>query len=150
MKIKIRFTLLLVAILCSYHNSYPQKLSSPVKYYVISDRGRDNNNGTSETSAFKIIQKAADVAQPGDTILVYSGIYRERVKPPRGGTGENARITYMAKPGNHVTITALDPWTPKWSADSNLYYAIPPNEMFSDSNYVCLLYTSDAADEEDS
>src|SRR5665648_567047 len=136
MKIKIRFTLLLVAILCSYHNSYPQKLSSPVKYYVISDRGRDNNNGTSETSAFKIIQKAADVAQPGDTILVYSGIYRERVKPPRGGTGENARITYMAKPGNHVTITALDPWTPKWSADSNLYYAIPPNEMFSDSNYV--------------
>ncbi|HZK97156.1 MAG TPA: right-handed parallel beta-helix repeat-containing protein [Prolixibacteraceae bacterium] len=136
MKREIRLILLLVAFICSYHDAYPQKLFSPEKYYVISDRGRDNNIGTSEASAFRTIQKAADVAQPGDTILVYAGIYRERVKPPRGGTGENARITYKAKPGDHVTITALDPWSPKWSADSNLYYATPPNEIFIDSNYV--------------
>jgi len=136
MKRVIRLIMLFIPMLWSFQNSYPQKLSLPVKYHVSFDRGNNSNNGTSEATAFRTIQKAADVAQPGDTILVYSGIYRERVKPPRGGTGENARITYMAKPGDHVTITALDPWSPTWSVDSNLYYATPSKAMFTDSNYV--------------
>jgi hypothetical protein len=109
-------------------------------YYVRGDVGSDSNDGTSPSSAFKTIQKGAEMAQPGDTVEVYAGTYRERVKPPRGGTGENARITYMARPGDHVIITALDPWSPAWTANGgsypNLYYATPPDPMFTDTNYV--------------
>jgi hypothetical protein len=76
------------------------------------------------------------MAQPGDTVLVHAGIYRERVKPPRGGTGEEARITYQAAPGEKVTITALDPWAPRWSRSGNLHYAMPDESMFTDSAYV--------------
>ena len=121
---------------CSLQSAYNQIPPLPKKYYVRLNGGSDRNNGTSESTAFRTIQKAADVAQPGDTILVYSGIYRERVKPPRGGTSENARITYIAKPGDHVIITALDIWSPTWSQAANLYFATPRTEMFTDSNYV--------------
>lgn len=71
--------------------------------------------------------------------MVYAGVYRERVEPPRGGTGEAERITYMAQPEDHVIITALDVWSPTWTQDgtyANLRYAIPPDSMFTDTNYV--------------
>lgn len=52
----------------------------------------------------RTISEAADRAQPGDTITVHAGVYRERINPPRGGTGESARITYQAAPGEKVVI----------------------------------------------
>ena len=39
------------------------------------------------------ISKAAAVAQPGDTVTVHAGTYREWVKPARGGTSETARMS---------------------------------------------------------
>lgn len=127
-------TVLAVAASCNVLH-IPEK-SSVVTYHVREDGGNDNNNGTSPSSAFRTIQKAADKARPGDTILVYEGVYRERVKPQRGGASESARITYMAKPGNHVVITGLDIWSPEWLKEGNLNYATPAQSMFTDSNYV--------------
>ncbi len=60
--------------------------------------GSDSASGSAE-QPFLTINKAASVAQPGDTVLVHSGTYREWVKRIRGGTGENTRITYRAAPG---------------------------------------------------
>jgi hypothetical protein len=105
------------------------------KKWVISVNGSDSGAG-SQQSPFRTISKGAEMAQPGDTILVEEGIYRERVKPPRGGESETLRITYLAQPGHHVTITALDEWNPNWSEDGSLYFATPASEMFTDSNYV--------------
>jgi len=62
----------------------------------------DRNPGTDQ-KPLKSIQAAADLAQPGDTILVKAGIYREAVKPPRGGTKEKP-IVYTAAPGEEVSI----------------------------------------------
>lgn len=114
---------------------FSQKVT-PVKYYVKANTGNDAQNGTSEATAFQTIQKAADMAMPGDTILVFAGVYRERVKPVRGGTGEYSRITYLANPGDKVKITGLDVWAPKWENDSLLHFATPASKMFTDSNYV--------------
>ena len=52
----------------------------------------------------KTIQAAANKAQPGDTITVYEGVYRERVDPPRGGTSDVRRITYQTARGEKVVI----------------------------------------------
>ena len=38
------------------------------------------------TTPYLTINKAAAVAQPGDTVIVHAGTYREWVKPARGGT----------------------------------------------------------------
>jgi alpha-N-arabinofuranosidase len=73
------------------------------KEYHVAKTGNDNNNGTLNLP-FLNIQTAADMAQPGDTITVHEGIYRERINPPRGGTSDGKRIVYRAAKGAKVTI----------------------------------------------
>jgi len=45
--------------------------------------------------------------QPGDTVLIRSGVYRECVQPARGGTSEKERITYRAFPGDTPVIRVV-------------------------------------------
>ena len=82
-------------------------LISPVKTWArefhVSPRGNDVNGGTPSTP-LRTLQRAADLAQPGDVITVHEGVYRERVNPPRGGTSDNQRIVYQAAPGERVEI----------------------------------------------
>jgi autotransporter-associated beta strand protein len=71
--------------------------------YHVAVTGNDANDGSAGTP-FKTISATANVAQPGDTVTVHAGVYRERVNPPRGGTSDTNRITYQAAPGEAVTI----------------------------------------------
>ena len=57
--------------------------------------------------AFRTIQSAADVAQPGDVVLIDPGVYREWVKPANAGT-EAAPITYRAREKGKTVITGAD------------------------------------------
>ena len=45
--------------------------------YHVAVTGNDNNGGT-VSSPYRTISRAAQIAQPGDEIVVHSGIYRER------------------------------------------------------------------------
>jgi alpha-N-arabinofuranosidase len=65
--------------------------------------GKDSNPGT-RTAPLRTIQRAADLAQPGDIVTVHAGVYRERISPPRGGESDAKRITYQAAPGEKVEI----------------------------------------------
>lgn len=90
--------------------------------YYVSTAGSDSNNGTSLSTPFKTIQKAASVAQAGDSVTVRGGTYRETVTPANSGTAANP-ITYQAYPGENVTISGLDAVTSGWTAYSgNIYY----------------------------
>lgn len=73
---------------------------------------KDSGKGIAEIP-FKTISHAAKLAQPGDTVLVHTGVYRERVAPVQGG--EKGRpIIYRAAPGETVVIKGSEVWTPKW------------------------------------
>ncbi len=79
---------------------------------------------------FQTISAAAKVAQPGDTITVHAGTYRERVTPPRGGTSDAKRITYQAAPGERVIIKGSEVvrnWQP-YAGD--VWKATVPNTLF--------------------
>jgi parallel beta-helix repeat protein len=81
--------------------------TSPVTYYV-SGSGRDSNDGRSTSSAFRTIQKAADLTKPGDTVLIMNGLYTNMypgwvVNITRSGTA-NAWIKYRAYPGHSPKI----------------------------------------------
>ncbi len=71
--------------------------------YHVSVQGDDTNDGSS-SMPLKTISAAAALAQPGDTVTVHEGTYRERITPPRGGESDARRITYQAAPGENVVI----------------------------------------------
>jgi hypothetical protein len=64
----------------------------------VSKAGSDSASG-SYAQPYLTINNAASAAQPGDTVTVHAGTYREWVKPIRGGASESKRITYRAAPG---------------------------------------------------
>ena len=70
--------------------------------YHVSIHGNDANGG-SAADPLRTISEAARLARPGETITVHEGTYREWVRPPRGGTGEDTRITYRA-PAERTTL----------------------------------------------
>jgi len=69
----------------------------------------DANPGTPEQPLLTC-NAAAQQAQPGDTVLVHAGIYRERIMPARGGTSDQP-IVYQAAPGEAVIVRGSDAWT---------------------------------------
>ena len=77
----------------------------------------DAGNGTAERP-FGSINAAAQVAQPGDTVRVATGIYRERVSPARGG--EPGRpITYEATQRGTAIVRGSDVFAPQWDHDTH-------------------------------
>lgn len=100
--------------------------------YHVSKNGLNENNGT-ESSPFLTIQKAADVAQPGDKIIVHEGIYREWVKPKRAGT-KNARIIYEAKENEKVVIKGSEQINTWELIEKNMWKVVLPNSFFGEFN----------------
>lgn len=80
----------------------------------VAKSGSDDNAGTAK-APFLTISQAARVAQPGDTILIHEGTYREWVQPARGGTSDDRRITYKAAKGGRVVIKGSERIT-TWEA----------------------------------
>lgn len=83
---------------------------------------------------FGTVSAAAAVAQPGDTITIHAGVYRERVVPPRGGTSDSRRITYQAAPGDRPTITGSERYTSWHPIGHNVWRLHLPNATFGTCN----------------
>jgi hypothetical protein len=74
-------------------------------------RASDENPGTEELP-FATIGRAAEILMPGQKVVVHAGLYRECVRPARGGEAPDRMIAYEAAPGEAVTITGAETWTP--------------------------------------
>ena len=70
--------------------------------YVDANAFREGN-GTKERP-FRYINDAAQIARPGDEVLVAPGVYREYVNPANAGT-QDARITYRSTEPLGAVIT---------------------------------------------
>lgn len=81
--------------------------SEPATYFVDANRGDDSNDGLSTTAAFKTIQAAADVVQPGETVFIRGGTYRETVRVPRSGK-PGQPIRFASYRGEPVTLSGCD------------------------------------------
>ena len=94
-----------------------------------------NGNGTAE-SPYGTIQEAADMAQPGDTVMIRPGVYFEEVKFTGAGTKEKPIIFRASEFGkNKVVITRADKdireKKTKWTledAERNIY-SVPLDHM---------------------
>ncbi|MFF3883578.1 sigma-70 family RNA polymerase sigma factor [Streptomyces sp. NPDC001914] len=94
-------------------SSLPAKAPAPT--YFVSSSGSDSNPGTSAGSPFRTLQKAADLAGPGDVVAVMNGTYTE----PRKGSNvltvkrsgrPGAPITFTAYPGHRPVLNPKTAW----------------------------------------
>lgn len=103
------------------------------KEYHVAKTGNDENPGTAALPLLTI-QAAADIAQPGDVITVHAGIYREWVKPPRGGESNEKRIVYRAAPGEKVEIKGSE-IIRNWEKHSGTVWKVTiPDSFFGNYN----------------
>jgi len=113
--------------------------AAAIEYHVAVD-GRDDAPGTA-AEPFRTIQRAADLAQPGDVVTVHEGIYRERVNPPRGGESDSKRITYQTAPGETVEIRGSEVVKNWVKVQDGVWKVTLPNSMFGDFNpYADLIH----------
>src|SRR5579871_458275 len=84
---------------------WEQPLTFSKTYYVDNqDAMADDSGPGTSARPFRTINKAAQILQPGERVVIASGTYRECVRPARGGTGPAQMISYEAAPGAKVFI----------------------------------------------
>ena len=98
----------------------------------VSPSGNDTDDGFSG-SPLKTIQAAANKAQPGDTVTVHAGIYREEINPPRGGV-EGKPIVFQAAPGEKVVVKGSEVVTGWKKLEGDVWELTLPNSFFGKFN----------------
>ena len=108
-------------------------VSAAAREYHVSINGDDQQSGLVD-QPLRTIMAAARLAQPGDTITVHEGIYREEIVPPRGGTSDDQRIVYQAAPGETAEIRGSEV-VKDWKQDADGLWTVDvPNSLFGDYN----------------
>ncbi|MCR5272607.1 MAG: right-handed parallel beta-helix repeat-containing protein [Lachnospiraceae bacterium] len=89
---------------------------------------------------YKSIGEAADIAKPGDEVLVSPGVYRENVNPKCAGT-EDKRIVYRSVEPLKAIITGAEEVKCWEKYDGDTWVARIGNGLFGDYNpYTTLVY----------
>ena len=114
-------------------------------YYVSAGAtGNDSNDGLSPSSPFKTIQKAADLTNPGDTVFIMNGVYKNThaygnvVSITRSGTS-NALITYKAYPGDSPQLQS-NGWNGISITNGASYIEINGLELIGNNSNITLDY----------
>jgi hypothetical protein len=85
--------------------AWEQPLTFTRTYYVdVNAAAADDSGPGTQTRPFRSINKAAQMLQPGERVVIAAGIYRECVRPARGGTSPAQMISYEAAPGAKVFV----------------------------------------------
>ncbi len=95
-------------------------------YYVDCQAKNADDSGTgTREHPFRTIDKAAQVLQPGERVVIAEGVYREMIRPAHGGTGPDAMISYEAAPGAKVIVKGSRIVT-GWQRSEGWNYGIDP------------------------
>nr|WP_148930981.1 right-handed parallel beta-helix repeat-containing protein [Paenibacillus methanolicus] len=77
--------------------------ASAASAYYVSVQGDDRNAGTKQ-SPWRTLRHAADVAQPGSTVYVRGGVYKEQLRITRSGSAEDGPITFASYPKERAIL----------------------------------------------
>lgn len=99
----------------------------------VDKKGSDCGLGNVE-SPFLTIDKAASVAQPGDSIIVHEGIYHEEITHINTGLSESRRISFEAAKDEQVMIKGSEEITGWQQIDGSIWKVEIDNNIFKDFN----------------
>ena len=90
--------------------SWEQPLTFSKTYYVDNTSSAADDNGPGDKARpFRTINKAAQLLQPGERVVIAAGTYRECVRPARGGAGPTqGQKMLQAFSGRRSSV-----WTPR-------------------------------------
>lgn len=112
------------------------------KEYHVKPTGNDAAVGSFQYP-LRTINRAAQLALPGDTITVHQGVYREWIDPLNGGESDAKRILYRAAEGEKVEIKGSE-LIKDWKRDKKnkqVWKVVLPNSLFGNYNpFNDLLY----------
>ena len=117
---------------CLFLLAFISHLASATEFHVATN-GNDANRGT-KAGPLRTIQRAAELAQPGDVITVHEGVYRERISPPRGGESDSKRIVYQAARGEKVAIKGSEVVRNWVKVQDDVWKVTLPNSFFGSFN----------------
>jgi hypothetical protein len=101
---------------------WEQPLTFTRTYYVDNGApGADDTGPGDKERPFRTIGKAAEVLEPGERVVIAAGVYRECIRPARGGAGPAQMISYEAAPGAKVCIRGSEILKDGWRSAT-----IPP------------------------
>jgi len=118
------------------------KKTEITKILHVAKIGLDTNEGD-EKSPLLTITKAESLANPGDQIVIHKGIYREAILLQKGGTSQNAKITFSAATGEDVQIKGSERFN-SWVKVGATWRAELPESYFKGSNPFTLWITKDS------
>ena len=110
--------------------------------FHVATNGVDSHPGTL-AQPFKTIQRAADIAGPGDTVLIHAGTYRETVVPQHAGEAGRP-VTFQNYETDVVVVSGTEVVPAQaWQAgDRQMFRAIVPlrlgtgNQLFVDGQMM--------------
>jgi hypothetical protein len=111
------------------------QVSTGADLWVDAQNGEDANTGRSAGEALRTIQRAAYLAEPGDTVHILPGVYREAVRPGKSGSAD-APILYVAENGpGTVTVRGSQPassltWTRLTEDSIGLPPGVDPTNIY--------------------
>jgi alpha-N-arabinofuranosidase len=83
-----------------------QNTTRYTKTYVVDQKhplASDDNPGTADRPLLTI-NKAAQLVEAGERVLIHAGVYREKIRPKNDGEGPDQMISYESVPGAKVII----------------------------------------------
>ncbi len=109
--------------------------------YYVNINAAAGGDGSKE-NPFVHIQDAANIAKPGDEVLVYPVIYREAVSPVHAGTEENP-IVYRSIEPRKAVITGAEKLGDWKNVQGSVWTARVKNDIFPDRNPYTTLVSGD-------
>ena len=95
----------------------------------VNQHRRQTEDGTRERP-FGTIGQAAAAAMPGDEVIVFPGVYRERVQLPRGGSDSAHPIVYRSFLPRGAVLSGAEILTGWESMGEGLYRAPVPDALY--------------------
>ena len=125
------------ALVASF-STRPDTLPEPtLRTLYVSPSGKDGNPGT-VGAPLRTVQRAADLSQAGDLVLIQPGVYRETVTVPRSGTASQPIVFRGNGPGAildgaDAAIAAGASWTAGGSGVYSLALAFPTGHVVTEA-----------------